>query len=114
MVQLPAVNIHAARPVSDIRSDIRSDIGSDIHGARTLQMPVVAPIALPSQQGEPRATEAWPAKGSKTDEDNLETMATIQMPQWVEPASDKPSENASEKPKPSLFIPIVVIDDEDE
>lgn len=102
--------------------------------APTMQMPVVAPLALPSEQ-DGRATEARPAKGSKTDE-NIETMATIQMPQWVEPsppskgtAKDAPKDARTDRNdgrndgrndarndgrKASLFIPIVVIDDEDE
>lgn len=104
-LQMPAVNVNA-----------RAQRDTSIHGAPTLQMPAAAPIALPSEQ-EPRATEARPAsaqvKGSKTDEDNLETMATIQMPQWVEP-EPMPKEKEKPKAKASLFIPIVVIDDGDE
>jgi serine/threonine protein kinase len=131
MVQLPAVNL-GPRPVNaaaNAAANAASNTASnDIHGAptmqlpvvnvgaATLQMPAVAPAALPSEQ-EARATEARPsssaARASKTDEDNLETMATIQMPQWVEPVSDKPNPRPNEA-KPSLFIPIVVVDDLEE
>jgi eukaryotic-like serine/threonine-protein kinase len=115
MVQLPAVNLGAnlhARPPNDIHGapTLQLPVVVAPAGAATLQMPAVAPAALPSEQ-EPRATEARPTKGSKTDEDDLETMATIQMPQWVEPES---ANEPAKGPAQSLFIPIVVIDDEDE
>lgn len=97
LVQMPAANNVQSAPLLP-----------NIHAAPTLQMPIVAaPAAAPSEVG-PKETEQRPSKVSKTDEDNIETMRTIQMPQWVEPTGNTPG------PKPSLMIPIVVVEPADD
>lgn len=105
MVHLPAAKVgpavHGALSLSSAQS---------IHTAPTLQMPAVAvaPAAVPSEL-DPRGTEPPPVK-ARTEEE-METMATIQMPQWAEPSD---AARARAQPKGSLFLPAVVVDSEDE